>query len=269
MSIPVVSSRTDGQVVLHLDPKRPAPTLPYELHKYVSADAWAVRIPQLVRLTSRYNRPVLEGIWFITMFIMTLAVPAVLHAIILRSFKQTLTHDDARREARFIAIVIAIAIMLLFTGPHIVWKFMGQKRATELVKRWESEDARLRSPGEFVPVWTVHLPGYLSTSTVRRWLFGLQAPLSRVTHASTQRLVITTPYAPTSSTFHPAAYRPSWVNGAADSGQPNTMPPTYQRYQQQAMYGQVPLYGNPSSSLPAYVGDGARGYADDKARPSR
>jgi len=243
MSIPVVSSRTDGQVVLNLDPKHPAPTLPYELHKYVSADAWAVRIPQLIRLTSRYNRPVLEGVWFITMFIMSLAVPAVLHAIILRSFKKTMTHDDARREARFIAIVIAIATMLLFTGPHIVWKFMGQKRATELVKRWESEDARLRSPGEFVAVWTVHLPGYLSTST---------------------RLVITTPYAPASSAFHPAAYRPSWVNGAADSSHPNTMPPTYQRYQQQAMYGQVPLYGNSSSALPAYVGDGGRGYTEEK-----
>jgi len=238
MSIPVVSSRTHDEVVLHLDPKNPPPTLPYELHEHVSADAWAARIPQLVRLTSRYNRPMLEGVWFITMFIATLVVPAVSHAVILRSFKKTMTREDAHHEARFIAIVIAIAIILLFTGPHIVWKFMGQKRATELVKRWESEDARLRSPGEFVPVWTVHLPGYLSTST---------------------RLVITTPYKPVSSTFHPAVYTPSWVNGAADA-----IPPTYQRYQQQAVYGQVPLYGNSGSSLPSYVGDGVQGYADEK-----
>jgi hypothetical protein len=234
MSIPVVSSRTHGEVVLHIDPKNPAPTLPYELHEHISADAWASRIPQLSRLTSRYNRPVLEGVWFIIMFIVTLVVPAVSHAAILRSFKRTMTPEDAHHEARFIAIVIAIAIILLFTGPHIAWKFMGQKRATELVKRWESEDARLRPLGEFVPVWTVHLPGYLSTST---------------------RLVITTPYKPVSSVFHPAAYAPSWINGAADSGAPNSIPPTYQRYQQQAVYGQVPLYGNSSSTLPPYVGD--------------
>ena len=103
-------------------------------------------------------------------------IPAILHGVILRSFKRKMTHDDARREARFISVAIAIAIILLFTGPHIVWKFMGQKRATELVKRWESEDARLRSPGEFVPVWTVHLPGYLSTSTVRCCLSSPSVP---------------------------------------------------------------------------------------------
>src|SRR5712671_3354542 len=36
-----------------------------------------------------------------------------------------------------------------------------------------------------------------------------QALLSRVTHTSVQRLVITTPYKPASSIFHPAAYTPS------------------------------------------------------------
>jgi hypothetical protein len=75
---------------------------------------------------------------------------------------------DAFYEARFISFGIAIAILMLFIGPHMVWKFMGQKRATELVKRWEAEDARVRPPGSFVPVWSVRLAGYLSTHTVRR-----------------------------------------------------------------------------------------------------
>ena len=78
-----------------------------------------------------------------------------------------MTRQDARAQARFVAFAIAIAISLLFTAPHVVWKFMGQKRATELVKRWESEDARGRPPGSFVPVWTVKLSGYLSSHTVR------------------------------------------------------------------------------------------------------
>jgi len=120
---------------------------------------------------------------------------------------------------------------------------MGQKRATELVKRWESEDARLHAPGSFVPVWTVKLAGYLSYHT---------------------RLTITTPSASPPSYFHPAAYTPSWINRPADSGSPNGVPATYQGFQHQAMYGDVPLYGSgPGLSLPPYVGDG-RAYSDEK-----
>lgn len=78
-----------------------------------------------------------------------------------------MTRLDAIAETRFITFVIAIGVLMLFFGPHIVWKFMGQKRATELVKRWEAEDARLHVPGSFVPVWTVNLAGYLSYDTVR------------------------------------------------------------------------------------------------------
>jgi hypothetical protein len=76
--------------------------------------------------------------------------------------------SDARQESRLITFVIGIGIVMLFFGPHIVWKFMGQKRASELVKRWETEDARLHAPGAFVPVWTVKLAGYRSYDTVRR-----------------------------------------------------------------------------------------------------
>ncbi|KAI9507438.1 hypothetical protein F5148DRAFT_1205023 [Russula earlei] len=214
----------------------------------VTADAWAVRIPQLVRLANRHSRPVLEGVWFITMFIATFAVPAGLHAVILHSLRQKMNQVDARHEARFASVAIAIAIMLLFFGPHVVWKFMGQKRATKLVKQWESEDARRHARGAFVPVWTVKLPGYFSSST---------------------RLIITTPYAATPSFFHPAAYMPSWINGPADSGAPNGIPATYQGVQQQAMYGHVPLYGNsdvgPGLPVPPYVGDRAHEFTDEKA----
>jgi hypothetical protein len=97
----------------------------------------------------------------------SIAVPAGLHGPILDSLRKNMTLPDAIVETRFITFVIAIGILMLFFGPHIVWKFMGQKRATELVKKWETEDARLHAPGSFIPVWTVKLAGYLSYDTVR------------------------------------------------------------------------------------------------------
>jgi hypothetical protein len=96
----------------------------------------------------------------------SIAVPAGLHGPILHSLEQKMTFTDAIIETRFISFVIAIGILMLFFGPHIVWKFMGQKRASELVKRWEAEDARPHAPGPFVPVWTVKLAGYLSYDSV-------------------------------------------------------------------------------------------------------
>ncbi|KAH9985989.1 hypothetical protein BJV74DRAFT_546973 [Russula compacta] len=247
MSIPVISSRNQGQVVVLLDRKGSVPTLPYELHQHVSADAWATRIPQLIRLSNRYNHPVLEGTWFIFMFIATLAIPAALHNVILHSLMRAMSTSDAIYQARFISFTIAIGILLLCFGPHVVWKFMGQKRATELVKRWEAEDARLRAPGAFTPVWTVKLPGYLSSNT---------------------RLTVTTPNSAAPSYFHPAAYTPSWINGPADTGAVKGIPPAYQGAPQQAMFGDVPLYGNTYGgsgvSLPPYVGDGAGAYSNEK-----
>lgn len=98
---------------------------------------------------------------------LTIVIPAALHGVIRRSFKKTMSREDAKAQARFVAFAIAIAISLLFTAPHVVWKYMGQKRATELVQRWEAESARGRPPGSFVPLWTVKLSGYLSSHTVR------------------------------------------------------------------------------------------------------
>jgi len=88
MTIPVVSSRSHGEVVLYLSPNAPVPKLPYELHEHITEEAWVVRLPQLIRLCSRYNRPVLEGVWFIFMFIASIAIPAGLHGPILHSFTQ-------------------------------------------------------------------------------------------------------------------------------------------------------------------------------------
>jgi len=110
---------------------------------------------------------------------MTIAIPAVLQGVIFDSLKQKMNRRDAKSETRLIAFAVAVAIILLFTAPHMVWKFMGQKRATALVKRWEAEDARGRPPGSFCPVWAVRLAGYLSSSTVRRSAKAIPSALSR------------------------------------------------------------------------------------------
>ena len=91
----------------------------------------------------------------------------MLHDPIFHWFEQKLNLTDAISETRFISFVIAIVVLMLFFGPHIAWKFMGQKRVTELVKRWKSEDARLHAPGSFVPVWSVKLAGCVSYDSVR------------------------------------------------------------------------------------------------------
>ena len=68
----------------YLHPKQPLPDLPFELEGHVStnwtlffltlnrhqvtANAWATRVSLLNRVGSRYNRPTLEGIWLVLMF---------------------------------------------------------------------------------------------------------------------------------------------------------------------------------------------------------
>ena len=112
--------------------------------------------------------PITNLIKMLTIRRATIAVPAGLHEVILDSFLKKMERRDAKYETRLVSFVVAVAIILLFTAPHMVWKYMGQKRATNLVKQWEAEDARGRPPGSFCPVWSVRLAGYLSSSTVRQ-----------------------------------------------------------------------------------------------------
>jgi hypothetical protein len=191
-----------------------------------------------------------------------------------------MSREDARAQARFVAFSIAIAISLLFTAPHVVWKFMGQKRATELVKRWEAEDARGRPPGSFVPVWNVKLSGYLSSHTVRVGRQLLHCfTLSQFTHLSASHyhnpchgfpnsLSSGCLHARGKDAFSSAITRADdgqWINGPADSGPHNGVPASYQGYQHPATYGDIPLYGVPRGPLPPYVSDDQRTYSDEKA----
>ncbi|KAH9041119.1 hypothetical protein EDB84DRAFT_1559732 [Lactarius hengduanensis] len=234
MSVAIVSARTAGQVVLHLNPNQPVPVLPYELHEHVTVDAWATRIPQLIRVGSRYNKPLLERIWLVLMFICALAIPIGLHDTIYQGFKRNIGEDTfgAIYQARWISTAILLGIVLVFLIPLGIWKSVGQARLTRLIKQWEDEDARSRAPGTFTPVWKAKLPAALSSHT------------ARLIKATLQRLTVTTPYLQTQSYFHPAAYMPSWINGPVNPGSDDGFHAANQGFQKPTMYGELPLYGN-------------------------
>jgi len=246
MSVAVVSARTAGQVVLYLNPQQPVPLLPYELHEHVTADAWATRIPQLIHLGSRYNKPALEGIWLILTFICALAVTAVLDNRIFHALDKNSGNDfSARHQTRLISTAIFIGIMLVLLIPLVLWKSFGQARLTKLLKQWEAEDARSRAPGTFTPVWKAKLSASLRPYTC---------------------LTITTPYAQIQSYFHPAAYMPSWINGPVDPGSNDGFHAVNQGLQKPTMYGELPLYDeNDRKSSGALQPYGDRGYSDEKS----
>ncbi|KAH8988027.1 hypothetical protein EDB92DRAFT_1873397 [Lactarius akahatsu] len=224
MSVAIVSARSAGQVVLHLNPNQPVPILPYELHEHVTADAWATRIPQLIRVGSRYNKPLLEGIWLTLMFICALAIPIGLNDTIYQGLERNIGEDtfSAIYQARWISTAILLGIVLVFLIPLGIWKSAGQARLTKLIKQWEDEDARSRAPGTFKPIWKAKLPAALSPRT---------------------RLTVTTPYLQAQSYFHPAAYMPSWINGPVNPGSDDGFHAANQGFQKPTMYGELPLYG--------------------------
>jgi len=248
MSVAVVSARTAGQVVLVLNPKEPVPLLPYELHEHVTADAWATRIPQLIHVGSRYNKPLLEGIWLTLMFISAFAVPIGLNSKIFNALNKNAGNDDfddfgAIHQTRLISAAIFIGIVLLFFIPLGIWKSIGQARLTKLINQWQAEDARSRAPGTFVPVWKAML-----------------SPLRPYT-----RLTITTPYVQMQSYFHPAAYMPSWINGPVDPDSKDGFHAVNQGFQKESMYGEVPLYSDYDRNSSEALGErGVQPYLDEK-----
>lgn len=127
----------------------------------VSPDNWASRVPQILRLTARYQQPLLEAVWIMLFFVVAIAVPMALRSVIY-------TRDHTLFTAHFISLGIFLAIALVWWAPLIVWKMLGQQYANVLARRWASEDAR--SSGSryngYVPLWQIRLPGVLSSQTI-------------------------------------------------------------------------------------------------------
>ncbi|KAI0038901.1 hypothetical protein FA95DRAFT_1128044 [Auriscalpium vulgare] len=256
--VSVVSQRNSDGVVLYLSPKQAPPVLPYELHGHVSPDSWASRIPVINRLTARYNKPLFEGIYFLVYFIASIALPAVFYPMIFRALDKNHNdndnfsdfHDDRFFDqdrpffqARAASLGIWLAVTVLFWTPYLLWKRVGQKHATILGRRWEGEDARTRGAGAFVPSWKIQLPGFYSNST---------------------KLTMSLPPNQMPTSFHPAVYQQSWINGPVDPGNPYPGGPGFQApgYQNPGSYGNVPLYQD--EKAPAYTNQGGATYPDEK-----
>ncbi|KAN0128746.1 hypothetical protein V8E53_013467 [Lactarius tabidus] len=241
MGIAVISTRTAGQVVLFLNPKEQEPLLPYELHEHVTADEWATRVHQLIYMGSRYNKPLLEGIWLVVMFICAFAILLGLNSKIFDALDKNT--GNAIYQTQWVSIAILIGIVLVFFVPLVIWKCIGQARLNQLIKHWEAEDARSRAPGTFVPVWKATL-----------------SPLRPYT-----RLVVTTPLVQMQSPFHPAAYMPSWINGPADPGSSDGFDVVNQGFYKANVYGEVPLYDNYDGNSNELLGErGVQPYSDEK-----
>jgi len=198
MRTPVIAEREQGRITLFFHQKQAPPTLPYELSGHVSADAWASRVPQILRLTSRFNHPRLEAVWIITSFIVSIVVPAIFNNIILNALNGGL-RDKTRTffAAHFISFALFVGVVLAFWVPLLAWKYIGQQRANVLSRRWVGEDSRGIRYSGYVPLWRIRLPGVISNST---------------------RVTINLPAGPQpTSAYNSTAYPPSWVNERVDS----------------------------------------------------
>ena len=68
-------------------------------------------------------------------------------------------------EARLISFGIFIGVAILFWAPLVIWKMIGRRRMSDLVKRWAEADVLARGPGAFVPMWWVQTPGIFDSRT--------------------------------------------------------------------------------------------------------
>jgi len=140
----------------------------------------------------------------------SLGIPAGISRKMLHSLIKKTGNPDEINQTLGISFLIWIGIVLVFLTPLVVWKALGQGHLNRVIKRWGAEDARLRAPGAFVPVWKAKLYAALASSTVRTKRWRPRLLRVRLINVDFQRLIITTPDAQKSqSSFHPAAYMPS------------------------------------------------------------
>ncbi|VDB95322.1 unnamed protein product [Peniophora sp. CBMAI 1063] len=193
---PVMAERAPGKITLYFHKRQTPPTLPYELHNHVSPDTWASRVPQILRLTARYQQPLLEAVWILLFFVAAIAVPMALRSTIYGNLRTSIY------TAHFISLGIFLAIALVFWAPLIAWKMLGQQYANVLARRWAAEDTRLSGSryNGYVPLWSIRLPGVLSSQTI---------------------VTINVPQlGPPTSPYDAQAYLPNWVGPAQNQGSP-------------------------------------------------
>jgi len=195
---PQVAQREDGRVSLYLNRKYPAPPVPFELQGHISPDDWAIRIPALTNLASKYYKPVFERVWLIIAVIVTLIIPLATYQPIFDALYGNETNTSASKGigARLIGMAIFVAALALFWAPIFIWKQIGTRRVQALIARYSAADAARSPVTGFVPKWRINTPGVFTTQTI---------------------LTITTPPVAPTSSFHPDAYLPAYIGKAEEA----------------------------------------------------
>ncbi|KZT72066.1 hypothetical protein DAEQUDRAFT_723225 [Daedalea quercina L-15889] len=233
----------------------PPEQVPYQLSKYISAEAWQARLRAVVRKGSRYVNPRFDLAWGVLSFIATIAVPIAVFYVMLRALPlrgSTATSFDlfaaeANRawEARGISFAIFIAIILVMWLPMWLFKLSGKKQVNRMLARFEQEDRAVK-PNIELPHYFISRPRFMGNSIV---------------------LNVTVPGTAQPSAFAYGAPLPTYiVNSPSD---PNAVAYTYGQPPVNMPGAGVPLYNQFDEKIPAYSGPAPGLYVPEDEKHER
>ncbi|KAJ7045573.1 hypothetical protein C8F04DRAFT_1065338 [Mycena alexandri] len=192
-----------NKITLYLSPTQSPPVTPVELREEITPDAWNGRLASITKTASRYHKQMFERVWSIIAVLAVIVVPVATFPLILGALNVFhLNSDPTGRtttnhvlEARAISFAMVVGIALVFLLPIAVWKYIGQREVSSMLKKWEKADKQGRGS---IPMstWTVKSPGLLRSNIV---------------------LTIQLPPGTPISSFHVNAYTPAFVNPPADA----------------------------------------------------
>ncbi|GJJ06635.1 hypothetical protein Clacol_000829 [Clathrus columnatus] len=195
---PGVAQRGNGHVCLHLSAKSPPPPIPFELQGLISADDWAIRVPALTKLASRYYKPLFERIWLIVSLLITLIIPLAAYSSIDRAiFGKDEASGSKAFIGRLIAVIVFFTVLAVFWVPIFLWKRIGTRRVNSLLASYAAVDQKQSPSPSFIPKWSMNTPGFINMEI---------------------KLNITTPPVAPVTVFHPDAYLPSFIGQTQTRG---------------------------------------------------
>jgi len=193
------AGREEGFISVHLLRGFPSlPPVPLELQSFISPQEWERRLDAINKLAHRYSKPIMERIWILLGFLLTLIGPILVYRLLaanlpdpefdLATFRREFT------QLKLITLGVFIGILVVAWAPLVLWKCLGRYRMRSLLNEWGQVDVLAKNKGLFVPLWSVDLP-------------------SSFARAVTVRISIPPRLSPT--TFHPEAYLPPYIAPAS------------------------------------------------------
>ncbi|KAF8530497.1 hypothetical protein BU17DRAFT_36227 [Hysterangium stoloniferum] len=180
----------------YLSPKFPTPPVPFELSGHIAADDWAIRVPALTRLASRYYKPIFERVWLVLSIGITLIPLLAYQPIFVAIYGNAPNENSKSMVARLIGLLMFFAALAICWAPIYIWKTIGNRRVRALLASYSAADAARSSLSSFVPKWSINTPGIFTTQTI---------------------LTITTPPTAPITSFHPDAYLPAYIGKAEEA----------------------------------------------------